>query len=447
MLVVVQTVVDYRKWFFFCVLLGLIGLFSIDAYAIESGQVLELFYDDRYTFDCDVKEIIQGHTVLEADGHTITAIDCGSAQVKLITGQQIEVVIKKAPINLLLIIGQSNAEGERSRENLVSTYHKQTILCKEGQVYSTYAPAKDYAYKRIGGFSKVGENLSIENANSFIPNSITDNTSSKEWCRTNNLTKAAGTCSKLGFDSALAYEWNTLTNEKVYIINAAEGNTSITSWIPGNKKRENNFWQAVELYKRAVEVVENDSHYYIHHQGYFWLQGENDKNMPVATYRNYFLQMHNGLREQTSLNFAAILSVRAGMKYTCKADFAMNGPRTAQKDLTNERDDIYLASTVSDKWTSNKVVKQYFKDTYTNNKTYHKENPMKDKKVKMPSTVDEVHNTLHYEQLGYNEIGKDAAKNMVEILYQGKVVKIRRLELNTKGLEEAIFHRFFFSLH
>ena len=439
MLAVAPTVVDYRKWFFLCILFGLIGLSSKEVYAIESGQILELFYDDYYTFDCDVKEIIQGHTVLESDGHTIKAIDCGSAIIKLINGLQIEVTIKKAPINLLLIIGQSNAEGERSKDNLVSTYHKQTILCKEGQVYNTYAPAKDYAYKRIGGFSKIGKNLSIENVSSFVPDSITDNTSTKEWCKTNNLTKAAGACSKLGFDSALAYEWNTKTNEKVYVINAAEGNTSITSWIPGNKKRGNNFWQALELYKRAVEVVKNDSHYVIHHSGYFWLQGENDKDMSASTYRNYFLQMHKGLKEQTSLQFAAILSVRAGMKYTCKDDFAMNGPRTAQKDLANEREDIYLASNVSDKWTSNEAVKNYFKKTYTNNKTYHKENPMKDRKVKMPSTVNEVHNTLHYEQLGYNEIGKDAAKNMVETLYREKTIKIRKLELNTKGLKLASF--------
>lgn len=413
----------------------IVGFSAIRVYAIEPGQTLELFYDDDYTFDCEVKEIIQSYKVLKMDGYKIKAIDCGHAQVVLLNGLRIDATVRKAPINLLLIIGQSNAEGERSKESFVSTYHKQTILCKQGQVYNTYAPAKDYAYKRIGGFTKVGENLSIYNAASFIPNSITDNTSPDEWCRTNNLTKAAGACSKLGFDSALAYEWNTSTNEKVYIINAAEGNTSITSWIPDSKKNNNNFWQAVELYNRAVHVVENDNHYTIHHQGYFWLQGENDKTMTSTAYRKYFLQMHQGLQENTSLQFAAILSVRAGMKYTCKADFAMNGPRTAQKELANQMDDIiYMASTISDKWTSDEAVKKYFKNTYKDEQTYHKQNPMKDKKVKMPSSVEEVHDTLHYEQLGYNEIGKDAAKTMVKVLYHGKKVRIRKLELNTKVL-------------
>lgn len=411
----------------------------MNVYATEAEQVLELFYDDDYVFSCEVKEVIQSHMVLEYDGCKIKAVECGSARVVLVNKLEIEVTVKKAPINLLLIIGQSNAEGERSKESLVSTYHKQTILCKQGQVYNTYAPAKDYAYKRIGGFKKVGENLSIYNATSFVPDSIIDNTSSNEWCRTNNLTKAANACSKLGFDSALAYEWNTLTNEKVYVINAAEGNTSITSWIPGNKKINNNFWQAVELYKRVLQVVENDGHYFIHHQGYFWLQGENDKAMATTTYCKYFLQMHTGLKENTPLKFAAILSVRAGMKYTCKEDFTMNGPRTAQKQLANQMDDIYMASTISDKWTSDKAVKRYFKITYKNDKTYHKENPMKDTKVKMPSSVKEVHDTLHYEQLGYNEIGKDAAKNIVNELYHKEVVKIRKLELNMKVLYKRLY--------
>jgi hypothetical protein len=61
---------------------------------------------------------------------------------------------------------------------------------------------------------------------------------------------------------------------------------------------------------------------------------------------------------------------------------------------------------------------------------------MKDTKVKMPSTVEEVHNTLHYEQLGYNEIGKDAAKNIVDILYHGKKLETRKLILYTKELKK-----------
>ncbi|KIR03935.1 hypothetical protein P261_02750 [Lachnospiraceae bacterium TWA4] len=242
------------------------------------------------------------------------------------------------------------------------------------------------------------------------------------------MTTAKGACSKLGFDSSLAYNWTKQTNEKVWIINAAEGNTSITSWIPTG----NNFKQAVALYQQAAEVLQKEchlGHYYLKHKGYFFLQGENDKKMSSLAYKNYFLQMHKGLENQLTLEFAGLLTVRAGMNKTCTKDFKMNGPRTAQKQLAKENNNIYMVSTISDLWTDDKSVANYFKKAYKSINDYHIKNPMSDKNVKIPSTVNDVHSTIHYDQLGYNEIGREAAKNMTSILHYKNTAKRQKLSL------------------
>ena len=78
-----------------------------------------------------------------------------------------------------------------------------------------------------------------------------------QWCRTNNLTATATASGKSGIDSALADQWVKKLKEKVWVVNAAHGGSSIITWLP-KKGADNNFWQAVALYKACERTLNKE---------------------------------------------------------------------------------------------------------------------------------------------------------------------------------------------
>ncbi|MCD7821072.1 MAG: hypothetical protein LUG64_02555 [Clostridiales bacterium] len=421
----------------------------------NSSTKISLSYDDRYTFSYKVTSIVSltitskrtgtstaDTAVAKVDSSNskkIIACGCGTAVVTLSNGKTYGVKVSAASISLLLIIGQSNAEGRASSSSSssLSTYKKQWIANEEGQVYSTYAPSDTAMYKEIGWYNKTGKNgLTTKNEGAFIPSSLTTNTYTNDYKRTNNLTTAGN--GKGGIDSALAYEWNKLTGEKVWVINAAHHGSSITSWQPGSSKSNNNFWQAVDLYVAAEKLLSKEiaaGHYTLSHKGIFWLQGEQDKNMSASKYLSYFTKMNKALRTQLngsgisgmkkSIAFTGIIMVRAASsKPSSTSDFALTGPRLAQYYMTTSSSSsystIYLASQAAEQWTSNANVKSYFKNKYGTQAKYRAANPNKSGTISMPTKISQVHSTIHYSQLAYNEIGMDAADNICYALGYAK---------------------------
>ncbi|MCD8051397.1 MAG: sialate O-acetylesterase [Clostridiales bacterium] len=421
----------------------------------NSSTKISLEYDDRYTFSSKVvEEDIVSLTITskrtgssksdtavvkvdDSDSKKIIACGCGTAVVTLANGKTYAVEVSAAPISLLLIIGQSNAEGRPSSTSNLSTYKKQWIASEEGQVYSTYAPSDTSMYKYIGWYSSTGANgLTTSNESAFIPSSLTDNTAAKDYKWTNNLTTAGN--GKGGIDSALAYEWNKLTGEKVWVINAAHHGSSITSWQPGSSKSNNNFWQAVDLYVAAEELLSKEiaaGHYTLSHKGIFWLQGEQDKSMSASKYLSYFTTMNSALRTQLNgsgisgmkkaIAFTGIIMVRAAAsKPASTSDFALTGPRLAQYYMTTSSasaySTIYLASQAAEQWTTNANVKSYFVNKYGTQAAYRAANPNKSGTISMPTKISQVHSTIHYTQLAYNELGMDAADNICYALGYAK---------------------------
>ncbi|MCD8189831.1 MAG: hypothetical protein LUD78_06360 [Clostridiales bacterium] len=430
------------------------GLVSYQTLYNNSTKI-SLSYDDRYTFSSKVTSIVSLTITSKRTGSTkadtavakvdssnskkIIACGCGTAVVTLANGKTYGVKVSAAAISLLLIIGQSNAEGRpsSSTSSSLATYKKQWIPSEEGQVYSTYAPSDTSMYSKIGWYSSTGSNsLTTSNESAFIPSSLTDNTASKDYKWTNNLTTAGN--GKSGIDSALAYEWNKLTGEKVWVINAAHHGSSITSWQPGSSKSNNNFWQAVDLYVAAEKLLSKEiaaGHYTLSHKGIFWLQGEQDKSMSASKYLSYFTKMNSALRTQLNgsgisgmkkaIAFTGIIMVRAAAsKPATTSDFALTGPRLAQYYMTTSSASAYstikIASQAAEQWTSNANVKSYFVNKYGTQAKYRAANPNKSGTISMPTKISQVHSTIHYSQLAYNEIGMDASDNICYALGYAK---------------------------
>ncbi|MCR5202905.1 MAG: hypothetical protein K6D02_07460 [Lachnospiraceae bacterium] len=414
---------------------------------------IELKYDDRYRFENNVKSISNksvssknvktGETdssVLSRDSKNkkmVIAKGCGEAEVTLDNNEKITVKVSPAKISLILMAGQSNMEGSPSIKTKADTYRMQSVLNEVGQVYNTYGPSDAGHGRKVGGYGSYSQGLTYYNASHFVPDSLTDNSSKNICKRTNNLTKASSAQGKIGMDSAFAYEWVKKTGEKVWLVNASHNGKSISEWVPTGKE----FKEAVELYKRCAKVLNKEikaGHYKLSHKGYMWMQGEQDFRMSSTEYRNKFMRMHAGFKQKLKfkglsdyskvkgkIEFAGVIPVRAHANPKNVKDLRMTGPRIAQYYMTSSSlpryKDIYLSSQVGEAWYSSSTVKHYFKTKYGNNKNYKNRIKFRNASAaSLPTKIKQVHATIHYEQLGYNELGFDAADN---ILYATGIVK------------------------
>ena len=415
---------------------------------------MELRYDDRYTFEAEISEIetikVTSTNVLtgeadsavlklgsQSDAHKVIACGVGAAKVIFADGTSKTVEVKAADISMLLILGQSNAEGQIQPDSgnfEAMTYKEaisQSILCEEGQVYSTYAPGLNTTHGSGIGNVTFTTTLSNTNGDSFVAASLTSGKSLKgtDLVYPLNSLTAAGK-GKTGTDSAIAYEWNRVTGDKVWVINASHGGSSIASWQPGKAETNNDFWQAVNLVKSCEAVMQKEikaGHYHLKNMGYFWLQGEANMSFSPEEYASYYQTMHNALKEQLffdadlngekdhTLEFGGLMIVRAAIGHVGMEDMMMRGPRIAQyymgQSNSEEWKDVYLVTTVTEKWLSNRSVEKYFSEKYGTAYPYQMRNF-----TRLAVDMTDVHPNIHYRQLGYNEVGLTAANNMANIL-------------------------------
>lgn len=430
---------------------------------------INISYDDRYTFEKDVTSIEnatitskQARTenadtsLIEFVGESKTqaiARGIGTATVVFADGSRKTIKVSPAKINVLLIIGQSNAEGADGNASL-------SIRCDEGMVYSTYAPA--YYYK--SGFNKTfieGENslfsefLLGDNGARYVAKTLTSDKNiagdSLEY-KLNSLTKAG--IGKGGIDSAIADEWVRETGEKVWVVNCAHSGSSIKLWNSdyddsnvteaGKSDSQKNQYSEMSYVMNAVKgTMESEitaGHYELSHYGFFWVQGESDWSldpkgqMSAFEYQMRFLNMYSSIKDDFAINnkqmeFAAIISTRTFRReYPYNgangvylfADTALNGPRLAQFYMGlagGDCEDVYLVSNAGDRWVSSEIdnhdfVIKYFNDVYQGDNVSFKERFGYD----FPDTMQKLHWAgPHYTQYGYNEIGVDAVRNLLDM--------------------------------
>ncbi|MBE6633944.1 MAG: hypothetical protein E7620_06340 [Ruminococcaceae bacterium] len=418
---------------------------------------MELRYDDRYVFDSEISgietltvtstnaETGEADTdVLRKDGKNpqkVIACGIGTARVTFADGSVKTVRVKTATISMLLVLGQSNAEGQIQPDtgNFDTTFYKtaigESILCEEGQIYSTYAPGLNTTHGGGVGNARFDMTLSNTNGNYFVASSLTSKKSLKNFdlIYPLNSLSAAGK-GKTGVDSGIAYEWHRVTGDKVWVINASHGGSAIESWQPGRAESDNDFWQAVNLVRSCETVLAKEikaGHYQLVTMGYFWLQGEANMSLTAEKYMEYYQAMHEGLKRELHFDFdsdgekdhtvafGGIMMVRACIGHVSNQDLMMRGPRIAQYYMAQTNDetwkDVYLASAVTEKWVSDRSVERYFSGKYGASYPYQMRSS-----TKMASTMSDVHPNIHYRQLGYNEIGLTAANTMATLMTGGK---------------------------
>ena len=401
----------------------------------DSGiHELTLRFDDRWTVSQGTEVLSLGvnmpdnpidGAILRLDGGVIAVVGTGTTTVTFSSGE-IRVTVLPAPISLLLLIGQSNMEGNEGDPAC-------SIACPSGQAYSSYGPSSPKLAKVIGNDRDIPL-LTQDSADLLVPFALSGERSRLSRAGTvllyplNALTTDGG--GKAGPDSGIAWGWIAATGEKVWIVNAAHSGSSILTWLPGAE----NFREAKAMYQAAEKTLAEEvasGHYTVSHMGYFWLQGCADNAMSSSEYKECFLAMHRGLKaalrcELGELEFSGILMVQAADgtdSFTTWRELAMNGPRTAQyemgADFSGDCSDVFVVSTIMENWVYddrgvNTGVFDYFSKKYGDYITY----PIQDGRINwpIPKIPEDVKDSIHYNQVGYNEIGIDAAENMARIL-------------------------------
>ena len=329
----------------------------------------------------------------------------------------LNVTVKPAPLTLMFIAGQSNAEG-CTPEN--EAHPENSVLNERGKVYSTYFTGirnMTGFFEHISGYSNWANNpdqyvpgsLSRDNSLSINGNTIGQRGESSSNT-IDDLTDAGK--GKPGPDSGLAYEYNRLTGEKVWVVNGALGSSSIRDWDEENMAL-GVFLDVVRVYNAEIEA----GHYTPAHRYMIWLQGERDTldGMNAFEYIERFTRFSDRYMEALNIEKIGIISVRNGNDTpdedgTWTSDIENRDARTAQIRLCLERSDIVMASRVNENWISDEMVSEYFSAAYPNGFSY----PLRSNNTiwGIPNTVAEVHPGLHYTQVGHNENGITAARGL-----------------------------------
>ena len=361
-----------------------------------------------------------------SEARTLLSSESGNAR-RSVDAVQVNLVVRPAPLTILFLAGQSNMEGYGSypgsgkKDGRYYQHPEQSIVCPEGEVYSTYAPG-DTAHSSgransIGGNVKFSSSCSVGKAKHFVAESLTSDksVSGRDLVYRLNQLTASGT-GKNGPDSGLAYEWNRLTGEKVWTVNSARGGSSIKLWVPGKgcyERARAVFGYALQVYNAEISA----GHYTRAHKLCFWLQGESDAGtMPTSEYLSKFKLMRKNLKAITGFERMGLISVRglnsgaSASSYRSSRDVVMSGPRIIQTYMTNTKSftDVCIVSDVNERWVTNNGVKTYFQKAYGSALSYktHGKTPA------LPTKVSQVHNDIHYMQVGHNENGLTAARGM-----------------------------------
>ena len=421
-----------------------------------------LSYDDRYSIRSDekyndyvVKEVYtvesishpveNGMVQTELDDEVLTKLDeenvvasgVGTATLVLEPKEDaeteydeidIEVTVVPAKLTIMYLMGQSNMEGMCSANTGYQL--NKSVVCEAGSVYSTYAPTISSWAKNITGIS-FSTMCDAKNASDFVAGSLsTDISVSGKKLEYSLKTLTSDGNGKTGPDSALAYQWNQLTGEKVWALNVAWSGSAIDSWQPG----QSNYERAMAVCKLAQKVYQAEidaGHYTMGHRFMYWLQGETaDRYRTAEEYYTDFLNMYNNIKNNLSIDKCGIIMHRASVgTLEYEDELTMTGSRVAQYGIggSSKFSDVYVVTNENETWTTDKGVKNYF-SKYNGTFNY----PIRDASSKVPQTVGDVHYDIHYSQIGHNENGLLAAEGMYHVV-QGQ--GIDRSSVTWKNLE------------
>ena len=368
----------------------------IPNYTLKDGESFVFASSDKSVVAVSKKGIMTAQKLSDT-AVTITASVNGTVVDTLVIDKVI-----KAPINIFLIIGQSNAFGWHDVPPEYSNYYAYANLQK--------AQADKPA---------LGTVFCDDVSNSY-----------DDYTFTGMYDLSIG---RSGFSPALGKQWYELTGEKTLMLQTAIGSTPIETWVKDPSLK----FFGIDCYAVTVErfnyyknlFTAADSNFEINRIYGFWLQGESGMEyvyspntftwafkhnipnypyigdwLPVTgpgqiitsrQYYDYFMNMYTSFTEDVGLEFIGILPVRAMYSVSTRE----NRQEQTLVDLVPTR----AAQFALNYKENGNIAFVTMKTEIGRTESYA------DKTVEGWGYMG--CNNIHYNQLGYNALGKDAALN------------------------------------
>ena len=363
-------------------------------------NALEMYYDDRLS----VEELggttasnvsISNQKVTSSDSAVLTYVDgnliatgIGTATVT-VDGKDYPIEVTAAPISLIMITGHSIGAGQAG-------VAAQSVKNEAGQVYSTHGTG-------LASASAAGVGLGYSAASR--PEGI------------DGLTTGGGVIGEAG---GLAYRWNQLTGEKVWVLNTSVGGTSLYRWIKGADCYTN----AIAVYKYAQTVLQNEiaaGHFILKNQAIIYHSAANWGYKPevngswnLTDGKTWYDSMLNGFKtdlardmdgdgkadELDGIGFVPIYTTSSAGK------FSNDVPANFFMGASEAYGNVFMASVATSNWVLD--ISSFPNINY----------PTQGQSVTKPTAASQLFASdgVHLSQVAYNAAGMDIAKNLYENL-------------------------------
>ena len=219
-----------------CALMVLLSVVLLcgQAYALEQ-ETLQLKYDDRKALTelvgTSAEQVVISDEVVTSfkvgtqtpDDHvlhydattgTLYAVGTGTATLT-VDGTVYAVEVESAVLSLIMYTGHSVGHGAAGDG-------RQSVVVEAGQAYSIYDPRYVDFTQTEGYGLGWGSEKRVSNAYQYV--SSNGNNHIDAFAPGQNGTRGAG--------SALAWQWNNLTGEKLWVLNTAVGGSCLNEWMP-----------------------------------------------------------------------------------------------------------------------------------------------------------------------------------------------------------------------
>lgn len=320
----------------------------------------------------------------DESGHQFIAVGVGTATVD-VDGTQVLVRVRTAPISLFMITGSSSGSGQCGNG-------AQSVMCEAGQAYSCYKTATFTGATNDMGLG-YGSAVRPQGIDAFMPG-------------------GGGT---LGEGSAMAWKWNQLTGEKVWVLNAAVGGSVIPEWHKGQMYYE----PAVSMYRAATHVLKNESaagHYILKNTAVIYHSGGNFEYKKVEftdeIMEYWYDSLYYGLLEDLAVDIDGdekketlqALAFLPGRSVQLSGKYPNDQPINYYMALSDKYPGCFMATNTVRSWASVELLVNFPDIDYTT----------QSEPVEKPRSKEELiaEDGVHFLQVAYNAVGLSIGENL-----------------------------------
>ena len=305
------------------------------------------------------------------------AVGVGTATLD-VDGTQVLARVRTAPISLFMITGSSSGSGQCGNG-------AQSVMCEAGQAYSCY---------KTSTFTGATNDMGLGYATAVRPQGIDA-----------FMPGGGGT---LGEGSALAWKWNQLTGEKVWVLNAAVGGSVIPEWHKGQMYYE----PAVSMYRAATHVLKNEAaagHYTLKNTAVIYHSGGNFDYKKVEftdeIMEYWYDSLYYGLLEDLAIDINGdgeketlqALAFLPGRSVQLSGKYPNDQPINYYMSLSDQYPGCFMATNTVRTWAREDLLENFPDIDYTT----------QSEAVEKPTTKAELiaEDNVHFLQVAYNAVG------------------------------------------